>query len=56
MGDSVRDCENPPDGRDRTTSQVKEFVNLEEKKHKLLKIASNNELDQKNNTNKLGAN
>ena len=50
----MRDCEIPPDGRDRTTSQVKEFVNLEEKKHKLFKIASNNEPDQKSNNNKLG--
>ena len=54
MGDSVRDCETPPDGRERTKSQVKEFVNLEEKKQKLFKIACNNEPDQKNNNNALG--
>ena len=35
MGDSLLDCEIPPDGRERTKSQAREFVNLEEKKHKL---------------------
>ena len=52
MGDL--DCEVPPDGRDRTKSQVKDFVNLEEKKHKLFKIACNNERDQTSNNNELG--
>ena len=52
MGDS--DSEAPPDGRDRTKSQVKDFVNLEEKKHKLFKIACNNERDQTSNNNELG--
>ena len=52
MGDL--DSEAPPDGRERTKSQVKEFVNLEEKKQKLFKIACNNEPDQKNNNNELG--
>ena len=50
MGDS----EAPPDGREGTKSQVKEFVNLEEKKQKLFKIACNNEPDQTNNNNELG--
>ena len=47
MGDSLLDCEIPPDGQERTKSQAREFVNLEEKKQKLFKIACNNELDQK---------
>ena len=54
MGDSIQDCETPPDGLDRTNAQATEFVNLEAKKQKLLKIAGNNEPDQKNNNNELG--
>jgi len=54
MADSVRDCEIPRDERERTKSQVKVFVNLEEKKEKLFKIASNTEPDQTNNNIELG--
>ena len=54
MGDSIQDCETPPDGLERTNAQLTEFVNLEAKKQKLFKIACNNEPDQKNNNNELG--